>query len=303
MSFSTRIVSEILSVLRRSAGPIFLKLMSSNNTGWRDQGVFRAAWFIITILILVNPARGIAGALDAEKAYDSGHYAKARELWLPMAEQGDPTAQYNIATLYRLGRGVRADPVVATEWYQRAALLGHARSQVNLGRLYLSGTGVQRNILTAISWFQRAADSGDSFGQYFLGLQYLTGKGVSQNYKQAASFFLVSAEQGLRDSAYELAVLYKRGEGLPQDHAEAIKWFSSAAYAGHIDAQFSMGVIYEEGQGTPINLERAYFWYSVSASNRHPVGMDNRDRVAHDLTSDQLSSVHSNLKHWDYLLK
>jgi len=251
---------------------------------------------MLCLLLIATPV--VADTADAEKAYDDGDYLEALNLWLPLAEAGDTTAQYNIATLYRLGRGVPADPSVSVNWYLRAAQHGHARSQVSLGRLYLDGTGVKRDVSQALIWFQKAADSGDVFGQYFLGRQYVKGIGVPQNYRQAASFFRSSAEQGLRDSAYELAVLYTRGEGVEFDQSEAVKWFGAAAHAGHVRSQFSMGVIYEEGRGVPVDLGRAYLWYSMAGARGHETGERNRNRLAPELSVQQLNEVRRSLREW-----
>ena len=155
----------------------------------------RVSCVVAFLLFLFGPTQVLADTSDAEKAYDGGNYLKALELWLPLAEDGDISAQYNVATLYRMGSGVLANLVVSAGWYRRAAEQGHARSQVNLGRLYLEGRGVERDVFQALSWFQKAADSDDSFGHYFLGRQYMRGVGVPQNYRQAASFFRHSAEQ------------------------------------------------------------------------------------------------------------
>ena len=110
----------------------------------------RFPYLFATLFVLSVVTPGMASTSEAEKAYDSGDYFEALELWLPLAEAGDTTAQYNVATLYRLGRGVPADPVVSVDWYLRAALNGHVRSQVSLGRMYLEGAGVERDVPQAL---------------------------------------------------------------------------------------------------------------------------------------------------------
>ena len=44
--------------------------------------------------------------LDGWDAYDRKDYETAHKLWLPLAEQGDVDAQYNLGTMYDLGQGV-----------------------------------------------------------------------------------------------------------------------------------------------------------------------------------------------------
>lgn len=58
---------------------------------------------------------------DAEQAYANGDYRTAFMLWLPLAEQGSPTAQMNVARMYEKGEYVAQDSAMAAEWYRKAA--------------------------------------------------------------------------------------------------------------------------------------------------------------------------------------
>jgi len=60
-------------------------------------------------------AQAIAGPYeDGIAAYDRGEYAAALSLWLPLAEHGNVSAQYNLGMLYRDGKGVPKDIVNGT---------------------------------------------------------------------------------------------------------------------------------------------------------------------------------------------
>jgi len=58
---------------------------------------------------------------EAEAAYARGDYATAFKIWLPLAEQGSPEAQRNVARMYERGEWVAQDKQAAMEWYRRAA--------------------------------------------------------------------------------------------------------------------------------------------------------------------------------------
>ena len=58
---------------------------------------------------------------DAEAAYARGDYATAFKIWLPLAEQGSPEAQRNVARMYERGEWVAQDNQAAAEWYSKAA--------------------------------------------------------------------------------------------------------------------------------------------------------------------------------------
>ena len=78
------------------------------------------------------------------------------------AEQGDPVAQHNLATAYRLGAGVERDDGEAVNWYRRAALQGETSAQRGLGLHYLRGEGVLQDFVRAHLWLGRAAAAGDT---------------------------------------------------------------------------------------------------------------------------------------------
>ena len=75
-------------------------------------------------------AQAFGGAYDdGVAAYDQGQYATALSLWLPLAEQGNVAAQYNVAVLYEKGLGVAQDYVAAARWYAKAAAQGDPEAQ------------------------------------------------------------------------------------------------------------------------------------------------------------------------------
>ena len=138
-----------------------------------------------------------AGPLeDGRAAYHDQEYAKAAELWRPLAEGGDAAAQYSLGTLYAEGRGVARDDATAFSWFQKAAEQGNAAAQYNVGASYASGTGVAQSAADAAKWFRRAADQGMAFAQVNLGLLYAAGNGVPQDNVEALKWLEI-AFQGL----------------------------------------------------------------------------------------------------------
>ena len=57
---------------------------------------------------------------DAVRSYASGDYNKAYKLFLPLAESGDPDAQFHLGLMYDNGLGVQQDSAIAEQWYNRA---------------------------------------------------------------------------------------------------------------------------------------------------------------------------------------
>ena len=71
----------------------------------------------------------------AADAYEREDYKTAYKLFLPLAEQGDAFAQYNLGLMYDQGLGVPQDYKEAVKWYRLAAEQGYADAQTNLDAL------------------------------------------------------------------------------------------------------------------------------------------------------------------------
>ena len=103
------------------------------------------------------------------EATTRGDYQTAFKLWLPLAEQGQKNAQYNLGVMYDNGQGVKQDYFEAMKWYRKAAEQGNAKAQFIMGGLYWFGKGVQVNKSLAKEWLGKACDNGDQQGCEFYG--------------------------------------------------------------------------------------------------------------------------------------
>jgi TPR repeat protein len=74
--------------------------------------------------------------------------------WRKAADQGHPTAQFNLGACYANGVGVKQDFAQAVIWYRKLAEQGHAPAQYNLGIMYENGNGVSKDDAEAYAWFK-----------------------------------------------------------------------------------------------------------------------------------------------------
>jgi TPR repeat protein len=147
---------------------------------------------------LTRPSSSVEAA---EAAFEKGDYQKALQLARPLAEQGDPRAQFLLGRIFLRGRGVPTDENEAVKWLRRAADQGHAGAQFSLGNLYAEGKGVPQDNVEAAKWYRAAADRGDPQAQYNLGLAYAKGEGVEQDNVKAHMWFNIAASRFPSDSA------------------------------------------------------------------------------------------------------
>ena len=117
--------------------------------------------------LIASSRRSAQGAGERRRArlprsaVRSGSFKQAAELLEQAARSGNAEAQYQLASLYRSGRGVAQDPAQAFKWMAEAAGRGHVKAQFNLGKMYLSGYGTAADRKQAEIWLQRAAAKGN----------------------------------------------------------------------------------------------------------------------------------------------
>ncbi len=110
---------------------------------------------LLLFVALLPDGTAVAGPFDdGVAAYDQGQFDKALQLWLPLAQQGNVVAQFNVAALYEKGSGVAQNPVEAARWYLEAAKQGDLDAQLKIASLYEDGTGVEKDADAARKWYQ-----------------------------------------------------------------------------------------------------------------------------------------------------
>ena len=125
-----------------------------------DMSMKRLIW----VMLFVVP---MAYGADFDKGYEcyqAKDYICALAEFLPLAEQGDSSAQFNLGVIYSNGKGVRQDYFKAVKWYRKAAEQGQASAQYNLGLMYANGKGVKQNKTIAKQWFGKACDNKSQSG-------------------------------------------------------------------------------------------------------------------------------------------
>jgi uncharacterized protein len=144
---------------------------------------------------------------------------KAAVKWLTLAaKQGSPLARSKL-------KDIQKELFNLPELHRRAEQ-GDPSAQFDLSRRYFEGDGVARDVKSSIKWLTLGAEQGDPVNQYILGKMYARGRGVPQDYKATAKWFTRAAEQGLARAQYKLAKLYGRGNGVLKDYVYAYMWAS-----------------------------------------------------------------------------
>lgn len=212
-------------------------------------------------------------------------YAQAAHWFRMAAEQGEPTAQYNLAIFYIEGWGVEKDTVQAHKWYDLAFEQDNTlppliveRPATNDITLTLPTTSKKKGkkggkidsktkakFAEAIKKYRPRAEAGDAIAQYNLGVLYNEGIGTQRNYHEALKWFRMAADQGDADAQNNLGIMYYEGQGVGKNYSQAFHWYTLAAEQGHVAAQYNLGIMYEQGIGTQKDRAKAKQWYRRAA--------------------------------------
>jgi hypothetical protein len=86
------------------------------------------------------------------QAYQRGDIKAALAEFKPLAEKGDPVAQYHLCEIYVQGKGVPQDFAAAARWCGKAAEAGIPEAQTALAGLKMLGLGTKRDYQAGYFW-------------------------------------------------------------------------------------------------------------------------------------------------------
>ncbi len=117
-------------------------------------------------------------------------------------------------------------------------------------------------------------------------------KAIQQGqFEEAFSEWQPLAEKGEPAAQAAIGVMYHAGQGVPQDYKKAFQWYRRAAENGNAASQANLGVMYAKGVGVERDLVKAHVWFDLAAMNGDPRHGRSRDRLAKQLSSEQLAQA------------
>ncbi len=142
-------------------------------------------------------------------------------------------------------------------------------------------------------------EAGNAEAQTMVGVMFRTGLLGMPDFDEAAAWFEAAAAQDYPEALFNLGLMYFQRETAPfgikvTEHnlrMAAFEHFSRAGARGHIQAQLYLGHMHAEGVGVPPDRVEAYKWYQIAAWQRSSLAVAARDRLAADMTADQLDEA------------
>ncbi|MDB6134055.1 MAG: Sel1 domain protein repeat-containing protein [Verrucomicrobiales bacterium] len=130
--------------------------------------------------------------------------AEAFRLHYKGAMTGFTPCQLALATRYREGVGVSADPQAALAWYQRAMQKGDLRGALNVAAILENGTSGIVDNKTAAGIYLKAAAGGSAQAMASLAAMMEDGRGVQGDFKQIYLFYTVGTTAAVKGAGERL---------------------------------------------------------------------------------------------------
>ncbi len=108
---------------------------------------------------------------EAMHVYGCADYPKAFRLFVPLAEQGNSLAQFQVGMMTEQGQGTDPDMRQAFDWYMKAAMQGMADAYFALGQMFSRGEVVSKDPVQAYAWFDLAQRAGHAVAGDWLRLE------------------------------------------------------------------------------------------------------------------------------------
>jgi len=143
-------------------------------------------------------------------------------------------------------------------WLKRAAIDGYAEAEYDLACVTCMGRGIGQDEQQAVKWLNSAASHGHDLAEFVLGLLYSKGIAVPQNffpwrYSGTGKLPIKAMRPRPITSPYCLSLLPQLG-GNP---AEIVRLYTSAAAKGIAEAESNLAGLYEIGFGVSKNQNRS----------------------------------------------
>lgn len=190
-------------------------------------------------------AAAIADLERAETLYREGEHQAAYDLWQPLAEAGNPEAQFRIGRLHSRGELFPKDPEKAEMFWRAAAAQDHALS--------LTGLASQR--------FELVEDRCDPIGLELDKKAALLGSLLSQY------------RQGRANSRFRNCYGYNSHVALYW----ALYWFSQAANQGESFSADYIVMLSNLREGSQKSKNNIYYYFLISSEKKNviwPLGYD-----------------------------
>jgi TPR repeat protein len=236
--------------------------------------------FLAAGLSTVLASTSFAGLPEGEAAFARRDWRTAQRELQPLADQGNPRAQYLMGGIALQGASPgQTDEAGAMNWYRKAAAQGLPEAQRDLAFLLL--TDKPPKIAEAVAFYRQAADRGDAEAAYQLGVLYDRGQGVRPDAAQRNAWWQKAADLNYAPALLALAEMARAGDGMAKSEPVAVGYYRRAAERGSGAAALHYARALRDGTGVTRDAAQAWEWFSFALGQGSNASLrEERDRLS-----------------------
>lgn len=186
---------------------------------------------------------------------------QAKKFFENAATNGNPTAQYELAMLYKSGTGCEQSDELAATWMRRALLQKEPRAMVHKAKELIE-TKEEAAIDEATALLAEAAQSGNAEANLEYGLILINPNKTGKTVEDGHNHIRMAAEQGLEDAMLIIMEI----EHIAKNYEEAYRWAKALSQAGNHHGTKRMADFYYSGQGVKRDKQLAKDLYRTAAN-------------------------------------
>ncbi|MEH6402998.1 MAG: tetratricopeptide repeat protein [Sneathiella sp.] len=238
--------------------------------------------------LVVGCASGAVETIENPSTlYQNGEFFRAAEIWEQQAQAGDPSAQFNLSTIYQTGRGVDRDLAISRRWLNRAALNNYAPALHNLALIEIE----KNQFKSAKTLLEKAVKQDFAASLYTLGKFHQEGIIGDVKPELAAYYVRKAANSGLDKAQYNLGKMYRDGFGVEQDDVQSFFWFLKAAKQGSRKAQVKVAKRFAKGLGAPKDNVKALTWVFISIGSGSEALFETKTKLLKILSDAEIKAA------------
>jgi uncharacterized protein len=161
----------------------------------------------------------------------------AIQLFREAAEKGSGLASCYLGDVYSLGVGVPEDKAQGELWYVKGAALHNPQAEFDLGTLFFVGKDHVHDAGKATGYLRESAEAGYVPAMASLGLLLVRNPTLAQSPDEVLALLNRSSEAGMWKSTMILGALARDGKGVPADPSMAYSYFRAAVLQGGDEAR------------------------------------------------------------------
>jgi len=150
-------------------------------------------------------------------AYRAGDFKTARDIWLPLAIEGNEKAQNALGHLYRKGLGVEVDLAVSRNWYSKSAAQNDPVGLYSFGDLSRREAKTKAEMAKALGLIEQSANLNYAGAQYAMAQIYHQGKEVPADDGEAYFWNLLAQGNKYKKAPALMEILDKSVSDIDKD--------------------------------------------------------------------------------------